>query len=277
MAHSNVIVGRDSVPEKPQPASGSFSHPDAGDEPHQPVQSFLPILLRVRRRQSWPRRKASRSSWTWRRPRLRWIFCSRESGDRRSIHITFFGGETLMNFPLLKQVVAYGNQRAEEQGRHIDFSLTTNATLLTPAIIEFLSEQPHRRHREHGWPQGDARSSAGLLQRQGQLRHHRAEGAGADPKPSHAADHGARHAHRGRLRRDPDFPPLETGPGIPRGGFRAGDHFAESALRDQRDGHGQRSGSVPHAGRRISGACVARRSRTAFRTSAIPWPNCARA
>ena len=62
-----------------------------------------------------------------------------QSGHRRSIHITFFGGETLMNFPLLKQVVAYGNERAKEQERHIDFSLTTNATLLTPSIIEFLS------------------------------------------------------------------------------------------------------------------------------------------
>jgi hypothetical protein len=67
-------------------------------------------------------------------------FLLAQSGDRRSIHITFFGGETLMNFPLLKEVVAYGNQRAAEQGRHIDFSLTTNATLLTPTIIEFLSE-----------------------------------------------------------------------------------------------------------------------------------------
>ena len=67
-------------------------------------------------------------------------FLLEQSGDRRSIHITFFGGETLMNFPLLKQVVAYANERAGEQGRHIDFSLTTNATLLTPAIIEFLSE-----------------------------------------------------------------------------------------------------------------------------------------
>ena len=34
----------------------------------------------------------------------------------------------------------YASKRAEEQDRHIDFSLTTNATLLTPAIIEFLSE-----------------------------------------------------------------------------------------------------------------------------------------
>ena len=67
-------------------------------------------------------------------------FLLAQSGERRTVHVTFFGGETLMNFPLLKQVVAYANEQATAQGRHIDFSLTTNATLLTPAIIEFLSE-----------------------------------------------------------------------------------------------------------------------------------------
>ena len=61
------------------------------------------------------------------------------SSGRRAVHITFFGGETLMNFPLLKQVVEYAHRRAAALGRPIDFSLTTNATLLTPAIIEFLS------------------------------------------------------------------------------------------------------------------------------------------
>ena len=62
-----------------------------------------------------------------------------QSAGRHGVHITFFGGETLMNFPLLKKVVDYAKQRAAEQGRSIDFSLTTNATLLTPAIIEYLS------------------------------------------------------------------------------------------------------------------------------------------
>jgi len=62
-----------------------------------------------------------------------------QSPGRRSVHITFFGGETLMNFPLLKQVVDYARNKAAEAGRAIDFSLTTNATLLTPAIIEYLS------------------------------------------------------------------------------------------------------------------------------------------
>ena len=67
-------------------------------------------------------------------------FLLTQAEGRRSIHITFFGGETLMNFPLLKQVVTYATERASEKECHVDFSLTTNATLLTPAIIEFLSE-----------------------------------------------------------------------------------------------------------------------------------------
>jgi uncharacterized protein len=67
-------------------------------------------------------------------------FLLEQSAGRKGVHITFFGGETLMNFPLLKNVVAYASEKAAAQGRSIDFSLTTNATLLTPAIIEFLSE-----------------------------------------------------------------------------------------------------------------------------------------
>jgi uncharacterized protein len=67
-------------------------------------------------------------------------FLLTQSAGRRAVHITFFGGETLMNFPLLRSVVGYAREQAAAHGRSIDFSLTTNATLLTPAIIQFLSE-----------------------------------------------------------------------------------------------------------------------------------------
>src|SRR5262249_24381064 len=65
-------------------------------------------------------------------------FLMRESG--RVAHLTFFGGETLLNFPVLKSTIAYARRRAAEAGKEIDFSLTTNATLLKPEIIEFLAE-----------------------------------------------------------------------------------------------------------------------------------------
>ena len=63
-----------------------------------------------------------------------------DSAGRHAIHVTFFGGETLMNFPLLERVVAYANEKAAAEGRSIDYSLTTNATLLNARIIQFLAE-----------------------------------------------------------------------------------------------------------------------------------------
>lgn len=62
------------------------------------------------------------------------------SGNREAVHITFFGGETLMNFRLLRETVGYANERAAAAGRKITYSLTTNATLLTDEIIDFLSD-----------------------------------------------------------------------------------------------------------------------------------------
>src|SRR5918994_3312357 len=56
-------------------------------------------------------------------------FALRESRQSPTAHITFFGGETLMNFPVLKSTIAYARQRAAEVGKEVDFSLTTNATL----------------------------------------------------------------------------------------------------------------------------------------------------
>ena len=67
-------------------------------------------------------------------------FMLKESGANRMAHITFFGGETLLNFPVLKKTIDYARRRAAEIGKDVDFSLTTNATLLKPEIIEFLAD-----------------------------------------------------------------------------------------------------------------------------------------
>lgn len=64
----------------------------------------------------------------------------RESADRPAIHVTFFGGETLLNFRLLRSSVDYTKRKSAEAGKHVEFSLTTNATLLNEEIIDFLSE-----------------------------------------------------------------------------------------------------------------------------------------
>jgi MoaA/NifB/PqqE/SkfB family radical SAM enzyme len=127
-------------------------------------------------------------------------FCWRNRPDARSVHITFFGGETLMNFPLLKQVVAYANEQAAEQGRSIDFSLTTNATLLTPAIIEFLSENRIGVTVSMDGPRRCTTSCASSPTARAATTSS-SRGAGADRRAPHAAHHGARHAHQRRDRR----------------------------------------------------------------------------
>jgi len=67
-------------------------------------------------------------------------FMLQESGANKVAYLTFFGGETLLNFPVLQKTVAYARRRAAEMGKEVEFSLTTNATLLRPEVIEFLAE-----------------------------------------------------------------------------------------------------------------------------------------
>jgi uncharacterized protein len=139
MYYANVIVADDSAPEEPQSLPDIF-----------PIQTLVMNLTNQCNLscQYCYEFGADKLATPEGKPKFMDVqtaktsvdFLLAQSGDRRSIHITFFGGETLMNFPLLKEVVEYANERAKEQGRHVDFSLTTNATLLTPAIIEFLSE-----------------------------------------------------------------------------------------------------------------------------------------
>ena len=67
-------------------------------------------------------------------------FLVASSGTNRRVHLTFFGGETLLNFKVLQSTVAYARGKAESAGKAIDFSLTTNATLLKPKVIDWLVE-----------------------------------------------------------------------------------------------------------------------------------------
>ena len=63
-----------------------------------------------------------------------------ESGRNNKLQITFFGGETLLNFKVIRPTVEYARRRAKEEGKFVDFSLTTNATLLTRDISQWLSD-----------------------------------------------------------------------------------------------------------------------------------------
>lgn len=63
------------------------------------------------------------------------------SGSRKWLNIAFFGGEPLLNFPLLRTVVSYARQKAASAGKEMTFSLTTNGTLLTDEALAFIQDE----------------------------------------------------------------------------------------------------------------------------------------
>lgn len=66
-------------------------------------------------------------------------FLLRNAGDRPQVSITFFGGETLLNFPAIRAAVLYAEERGAVHRKRVHYSLTTNATLLTDEVVDFLT------------------------------------------------------------------------------------------------------------------------------------------
>ena len=67
-------------------------------------------------------------------------FLIENSGNRRNIELDFFGGEPLMNFDLVKKLVAYGRKIEKEHNKHFRFTITTNGVLLSDDKIDFINE-----------------------------------------------------------------------------------------------------------------------------------------
>lgn len=60
------------------------------------------------------------------------------SGNKKSVGILFGGGEPLINFPLIRHVVAHADKSAKALGKEVRYGMTTNATLLDDEKITFL-------------------------------------------------------------------------------------------------------------------------------------------
>ena len=68
-------------------------------------------------------------------------FLIENSGNRRNLEVDFFGGEPLMNFDVVKELVAYGRSKEKEYNKNFRFTLTTNGVLLNDEIAEFLNKE----------------------------------------------------------------------------------------------------------------------------------------
>ena len=63
------------------------------------------------------------------------------SGSRRNLEVDFFGGEPLMNFDVVKQLVEYARSIEKEKGKNFRFTLTTNGVLVDDDVIDFCNRE----------------------------------------------------------------------------------------------------------------------------------------
>ena len=70
-------------------------------------------------------------------------FLVAHSGTRRNLEVDFFGGEPLMNFQVVKDLVAYARSIEKEHNKNFRFTLTTNGMLIDDDVIEFANKECH--------------------------------------------------------------------------------------------------------------------------------------
>ncbi len=68
-------------------------------------------------------------------------FLIANSGSRRNLEVDFFGGEPLMNWQVVKDLVAYGREQEKLHNKNFRFTLTTNGVLLNDEVQEFVNRE----------------------------------------------------------------------------------------------------------------------------------------
>lgn len=68
-------------------------------------------------------------------------FLLEKSVGRENLEVDFFGGEPMMNFEVVKQIIEYARSKEEESGKHFSFTITTNGMLLTDDNIDYINKE----------------------------------------------------------------------------------------------------------------------------------------
>ena len=67
-------------------------------------------------------------------------FVIKRSGPRKNIEVDLFGGEPLLAFDVVKEIIEYAKEQEKIYNKEIRFTMTTNATLLTDEIMKYADE-----------------------------------------------------------------------------------------------------------------------------------------
>ena len=68
-------------------------------------------------------------------------FLLTQSKGRKNLELDFFGGEPLMNFEVVKEIVAYARSKEKEYNKNFRFTITTNGMLLNDDIIDYINRE----------------------------------------------------------------------------------------------------------------------------------------
>ena len=68
-------------------------------------------------------------------------FLIENSGSRKNLEVDFFGGEPLMNWEVVKDLVKYARSVEKEHNKNFRFTLTTNGMLIDDDVIEFANKE----------------------------------------------------------------------------------------------------------------------------------------
>ena len=68
-------------------------------------------------------------------------FLIENSGGRHNLEVDFFGGEPLMNWDVVKRLVAYARTIEKEKGKNFRFTLTTNGMSIDSDVIDFANRE----------------------------------------------------------------------------------------------------------------------------------------
>ena len=69
------------------------------------------------------------------------VYKRQNSGSRHNLEVDFFGGEPLMNWQVVKDLVAYGREQEKIHNKKFRFTLTTNGVLLNDEVMEFCNKE----------------------------------------------------------------------------------------------------------------------------------------
>ena len=84
-------------------------------------------------------RSHSNKRMSWETAKKGIDFLREHSIDSKKVNIGFYGGEPLLEFPLIKRAMAYAKDVFD--GKELTFAITTNGTLLTDEIIDFFADE----------------------------------------------------------------------------------------------------------------------------------------